>query len=246
MKELVIEIPYGGLGDHLFHSHIPRIAKESGVYDKVYISNLSLFRHNDNKTLVWELNPFIDGFVDIKGVSCNLESVVNKLSKINNSKSNLLDEIMLIYGLDNNVRWNEPEIYYVPVFKEEYNKVIYDPNFLSWVGTVEKYDLMRYLRKNKLEFEFVMQARSEKALYEYSNTNKLIETKSLFDYCDLVFSSSKFYCLTSGSATIAAALKKPSTVFYGKYQGDAFRHSKLHEYIEVRKSLVDRIVRKMG
>lgn len=29
---LIIEIPYAGMGDHLFHSHLPKIAKENGKY----------------------------------------------------------------------------------------------------------------------------------------------------------------------------------------------------------------------
>ncbi|MCK4823535.1 hypothetical protein KA005_47730, partial [bacterium] len=43
-KTLVIQIPFGGLGDHLFRSHVPRIAKKTGQYDRVYISNHSVFR----------------------------------------------------------------------------------------------------------------------------------------------------------------------------------------------------------
>ena len=35
-KDLIIKIEYGGLGDHLFFSHIPRIAKEMNSYDKVW------------------------------------------------------------------------------------------------------------------------------------------------------------------------------------------------------------------
>jgi len=31
IKELVIKVPWGGLGDHLLHSHLPKIAKSSRV-----------------------------------------------------------------------------------------------------------------------------------------------------------------------------------------------------------------------
>ena len=31
------DFKYGGLGDHLFYSHLPRIAKESKKYTKVYL-----------------------------------------------------------------------------------------------------------------------------------------------------------------------------------------------------------------
>ena len=63
MKSLVIKIFWGGLGDHLLHSPIPRIAKEKG-YDKVFISNKSIYRNPQTKKLVWEYNPYVDGFCE--------------------------------------------------------------------------------------------------------------------------------------------------------------------------------------
>ena len=67
-KKLIIEIRKGGLGDHLFYSHLPRIAKETGAFDSVYISNHSFFRNEDYKKLIWESNPFVDGFTEDRGV----------------------------------------------------------------------------------------------------------------------------------------------------------------------------------
>ena len=77
LKTLVIEIRYPGLGDHLFHSHIPRIAKETGKYDAVYISSKSLFRHPDTKYIVWDLNPFVDGFIDESVITCDAQKLIN-------------------------------------------------------------------------------------------------------------------------------------------------------------------------
>lgn len=245
MRELVIEIPYYGLGDHLFHSHLPRIAKETGKYDRVYISNFSLFRNAENKALVWELNPFVDGFVDKRGVTCNLENLVKALASKGNNVTNLLDEVMLHYNLDNQKRWHEPEIYYKPVFKNIYHKTFFDPNFFSWVGTIEKEDMIRHLKHHKIELDAVLELTTVKALFTKEDNVEFVSTVSLFDYCDLIFSSKKFYCLTSGSATIAAALNKPAVVFFGKGQGTAFQHSKLHRYVRVRRSLTYRILRKI-
>jgi hypothetical protein len=57
-KTLVIHIPYGGLGDHLFYSHIPRIAKESGIYGKVLLSKKSLIRNPNHLKYIWEKKSF--------------------------------------------------------------------------------------------------------------------------------------------------------------------------------------------
>lgn len=159
-EKLVLEIPYGGLGDHLFHSHLPRVAKEIGGYDKVYISSKSLFRHPDNKLLVWELNPFVDGFVDEEGESCDLDSLVKKVGP--NSSTNLLDEVMFAFGFDNGKRWNEPEVYYEPKFIPEFHKVVYDPNYLSWIGKVSDQEAMYFFKNMGVEFEAIMKIRSIK------------------------------------------------------------------------------------
>ena len=52
-KTLIIEIQKGGLGDHLFYSHLPRIAKQTYAFDVVLISNKSQFRNQDYKKLIW-------------------------------------------------------------------------------------------------------------------------------------------------------------------------------------------------
>ncbi|MBA3706461.1 MAG: hypothetical protein H0W84_11360 [Bacteroidetes bacterium] len=228
-KTLIIEIPYGGLGDHLFHSHLPRIAKETGRYDTVYISKKTIFRHPDNKYIVWDLNPFIDGFIDQPGIKCNLVEILKNVKK----GVNLLDAIMLAYNLDDTQRGHEPEIYYKPHFNATYHNVIFDPNYLSWVGVIDKRDIMYFLKKRKIQFDAVMKIRTDKSLYIPKASDVFIETVTLKDFCDLIYSSKKLFCLTSGTASLASSLGKPATVFYGAKQDPGFRHSKIHEYIKV-------------
>jgi len=236
-ETLIIEIPYYGLGDHLFHSHLPRIAKETGRYSKVLISEKSLFRQADTRRIVWELNPFVDGFIDIEGVSCDVSRLVKIVSDgmMNqvNSTTNLLDEIMLQYGLDDKSRWHDPEIYYKPKFIKNFQKSVFDPNFFSYVGEVNIADMNYYLKKNNLHFDKVMKSISPRPLHNYNSKTKYISTPSLGSFCDLIFSCNKLYCLTSGTATLAAALNKPATVFWGENQHLGFQHSKLHNYIKI-------------
>ena len=243
-RRLVIEIPYAGLGDHLFHSHLPRIAKETNKFDEVFISEKSPYRHSDYKKLVWEINPYVDGFIDEKGLTCDLQKIVSKIHV--NSTFNLLDEIMFAFGLDNGKKWNEPEIYYKPKFIREYNYKIFDPNFLSWVGNVIPEDAMIFLKKQDFQIEKVMKQRSEKFLFIPDDKTEFITTETLFDFCDLISSSSKLFCLTSGTATIAAALGKPAIVLYGKEQPIGFRHSTIHNYFEIRTTKWFKIKKKVN
>ena len=241
-KILIIEIPYGGLGDNLFFSNIPRIAKESGKFDKVFISKYSFERHPDNTELVWKLNPFVDGFSNEHGIKISIE---NAIKKVENSKEiNLLDQIMFDFGLDNGKRLNEPEIYYEPKYIEKYNQIIFDPNFLSWIGNVTKEDFMTYFKKNNLNFDAIMKQRSDKFMFVPTNKTIFIETPTLKDFCDLIFSAKKLYCLTSGTATLVSALGKSATVFFGKEQHKVFQHTKNNEYIKIPTYLINKIKRR--
>jgi hypothetical protein len=97
-KILIIQIKWGGLGDHLFFSHIPRIAKELGAYKEVYISNHSEYKSPLYKSLVWDIHPYIDGYTDLQGWYPEIKDT--------SMDANLLDMIMLGYGLDDGMRWH--------------------------------------------------------------------------------------------------------------------------------------------
>lgn len=238
-RELIIGV-YPGLGDNLFFSHIPRLAKESGMYDKVFISFLIEPRNSGTKELIWEQNPYVDGYKDLFGVSPWTLSLPLDLREMN-----LLDFIMLGYGLDDGKRFHEPELYYKPKFKEEYNKVIYDPNWISNVGDLNSDIIMHYFNSNNIKLDAVMKKLSDKALFNYDDNNiEVLETKSLEDFCDLIYSAKELYCLTTGTATLAAALNKPSVVLYGKNigaghelaklndnVGSLYHHSRMHKYV---------------
>lgn len=64
-KQLVIQIPFGGLGDHLAYSSLPELLwQQKGI--KTFISSKSIFRSEAIRNFVWELNPYID-FTNKKG-----------------------------------------------------------------------------------------------------------------------------------------------------------------------------------
>lgn len=223
MKILVLEIQKGGLGDHLFYSHIPRIAKEIKLYDKVLISNHSLFRHPDYKKIVWELNPYIDGFTNEKGIFHSASEV--------GENENLLDKLMLLYGLDDGLRFHEPEIYYQPIINPKYQNIeVYDPNYISYTGDLASGKLIeKWFRKSSIPIAYQMKIFSHRNLK--IACTQFIETSSLFEFCSLIVSCKRMYCLTTGTATLAAALKIPVTVFYGEGHIKMYRHTNLHDYV---------------
>lgn len=164
----------------------------------------------------------------------NIANIAKKLDNIQNTiESNLLDEIMFEFGLDDGTRYHEPEIYYKPQYKPEFNVTIFDPNFFSWIGNIAKEDFMTYFKVNNIEIDAVMKQISEKYMYINKHDTKILETPTLENFLDLLFSAKKLYCLTSGTATLAPAINKPVTVLFGKGHQSAFRHSKNNEYIQI-------------
>src|SRR5438093_9007669 len=128
-RDFVIQIKYGGLGDHLFYTHLPRIAKQHGGYARVFISNFSEYRNPNYRRLVWESNPYVDGFSD--------ENFLLPEFKRIPPDRNLLDQMMLLSGLDDGQRFHEPELYFKPPVVESLrNAIVFDPNFVSYVGAV--------------------------------------------------------------------------------------------------------------
>jgi ADP-heptose:LPS heptosyltransferase len=58
-----------------------------------------------------------------------------------------------------------------------------------------------------------------------------LQTASLSEFCRVIVSCRQLLCLSSGTATLAAALGKPAIVFYGDGQKKMFHHSRLHKYV---------------
>ncbi len=223
MKTLILEIQNGGLGDHLFYSHLPRIAKETKAYEKVLISNHSRFRNDDYKKLVWDSNPYIDGFTNKKGIF-HLPDEIEE-------GENLLDSIMLQYQLDDGKRFHEPEVYYhPPVNNIFHDKIIYDPNYISYTGDLSGSQLIEnWFVNNKVEVSLQMKKLNHR--YLEIEGIQTCETASLLDFCSLIVSCKRMYCLTTGTATLAAALGVSVTVFYGSGHLRKYRHSALHQYV---------------
>lgn len=224
MNTFVIRVKFGGLGDHLFYSHLPRIAKQSGGFKRVLISDLSEYRHPDYRRLIWEVNPYVDGFTN--------EDAPYPLFDTVPAGTNLLDHIMLLRGLDDGKRFHEAELYFKPAKIDSLTgATIYDPNFVSNVGNISAKHVERYFARNKIVPDFMLPPRG-KGL-GVRRHGALIETKNLEHYCSVIISAKRFICLTSGGATLAAALGAPAIALWGSGQCLMFHHSRLHSYVNV-------------
>lgn len=215
--ELTIKIYYGGLGDHLLHSHLPKIAKEKFGYDKVFISNKSNYNNPNTKRLVWEYNPYIDGFNDNDHGYPTFGGVVEG--------KNILDAVADFYGLSTDLRYIEPEVYYKPkLIPELKDAIIFEPNHGNNYGIPTYEQTMDYLKDKNITHEMK---------HPTNKSTNIIIAPTQEELCDVIYSCKEFYCYTSGVATLSAALGKPITVLYIKGINPMFHHSKLHKYVEL-------------
>ena len=223
MRTFIFEVAHGGLGDHLFFSHLPRIAKTSGGFSKVYLSNRSVFRNSEYRKLIWELNPYVDGFCD--------ETLTPVQPVQWDASMNILDRVMLERGLDDGQRFHEPEIFYRPVVKADLlPRRVYDPNYISNVGAMSTTRLRHAI--SRLGGVDCQMRILNKAFGAQPGLPELA-AKDIFDYCDIIASCASFFCLTSGGATLAAAINKPAVCFFGFGVNPIFHHSSLHRYVDV-------------
>lgn len=230
-----MQVRFGGLGDSLFQSHIPRLAKASGKYDRVLISDLSPFRDPSYRRLVWELNPYVDGFTPDPGLTLD-DALILKGLKLDLSVfppgANFLDLISAAYDVSTGNLGQEPEIYYVPRTIDLYKGLtIFDPNWVSNIGAIDTAKIEKYFKDHGVTVDRQFSPRA-KAL-TLSGPIGFIPTYSIEEFCDIIHSAGRIYTLVTGTPTLASAIRKPCTVFFDSQVGPLFLHSGLNKYVRL-------------
>jgi len=219
-ESIDIIIPYGGLGDSLFYSPLPRQLKQSGV-SKVNVHCLERFRSKDIKRVVWSMNPYVDDIYEHsklpdKKISRNIRK---------NQKINLLSKIARSYDIFSDLDL-KPELYYRPkIIGSLVSKTIVDLNYVSFVGAFSKKEILSFVLKKK-ELIFI-----NKPNWVGDSYGESITPKNLEHYIDIIHTAKEFLCFTSGGATLADAINKKAICLYGFGQNKIFHHSNIHEYV---------------
>lgn len=207
---LVIQLPsgYDGLGDNLVFSHIPRIAKESGRFDKVLISTLNKYKGNDYAKMVWETNPYVDGFTDAPGTysSIQMNRIMDKWNNVQPS-INLMDGIMILHNLDDGKRGHIPECYYVPK-RIEYlsDAIVLDAGSKTIdLNMVDPDKLLAFLQQNDISPDYIIAPKSAAKSVNIPGI-KEIETSSIEEWADVMYSAKHYVCFNSGGYWLSGAL----------------------------------------
>jgi hypothetical protein len=201
-KDIIIYQPWGGLGDNLQFSTLPRLYTELGY--NVYISDKNVYRNPEIFDLVWKINPYIKG---ISSLTPNAGSC--KEFKIF-QEDNCIKNMELTHGLYNGNSYY-PEIYYNPKILNEYSDyILYDTTSIS-------IKLSDDFIKTKFKLIFDKYPNLKRKLIVFKNINNrnnnlfnddVLIVNNIFEYCDYIKSCKIFVCLFSGCSVLASAIKK--------------------------------------
>lgn len=202
-EDKIISSFFGGVGDNLQFSTLPRRFSELG--HKVYLSDKSTFRNSGIKELVWGHNPYILGEVK---ADANCGDGASSMKLIHTTDS-FIGNWELAHGLEPTGKF--PEIYYKPSFdKSVSNKVLMDITATSGKKYYDTKALKEFLNRNYTMKNIMVCCFYDGIsspilpMEEYS----VINIANIFHYCNLIHSCEKFITLHSGGMVIASALKK--------------------------------------
>lgn len=213
---------WGGLGDNLQVSTIPRRFYEKYGYKGVYISNSVPWRNKEIKELVWEKNPYIAGFTDKKGVNIADAGLIHY-----DGVTTWIANMEKIYQFESPYS-KRPEIYYDIPNKDNFNvsnKVIVDLTSSNENNTMDKGTHRTNMKKyfdslnEKITLVKLNNIKNDKSFADYTNeiiVNKEIEyinVNNIYEYCEIIKHCKKYICSFSGNHCLAASIREDFVCF---------------------------------
>lgn len=204
MKKIVIYQEWGGLGDNLAHTTIPRLCKKYGY--ECYLSKHNKFRNNETYELLFKDLPLIDE----KNDTWRDNTRIYKTTEWNHIRS-----IQLGYGFTE-APYSYPFINYKPKYiKELKNATLvdlssihlfkYNSNILTPENVKRIYN--KILELGNIDKIHQLYKNNYTNYKEMIVTDKKYKIDSLFDYCDALYSCKNFITICSGQSNLASTIK---------------------------------------
>jgi hypothetical protein len=214
IKKIILEQPWGGLGDNLQFTTLPELCHENGY--EFYLSDKNSYRNLEIKKLVWDTNPFVLGVSSDPPNAGHIN--LDSYSKLVNQGYSLINAIEMSHGFE--PKNSLPKLYYKPNNIEFYN----DKTVICLATVTESYDneiILSTLEKLLNKEDKVIELNTNKDLCElnkayghhiqYTTHYKKIFMNDIFEHCDIIFSAKKYICLFSGNSVLSAAIGKKNT-----------------------------------
>jgi hypothetical protein len=226
-EKAILYQPWGGLGDNLQFSTLPRRFAEDNT--KTFISRKNVYRNDEIKKIVWDPNPFITNSESNEAPNCGSSTTATP-SRALTSARNIVEWQEIRHGLE--PKSLLPEIHYTPsrisdlsdtmvvdlgahsaFLHNKYNLIMLVENINSILKENENYRTILVNSKYNKGPRKSLQGRRWRGPLDglYSHLEGL-EIADIFHYADVVNSCKKFVCLYSGSTVLASCLRKKETL----------------------------------
>lgn len=241
VNNIVISQPWGGLGDNLQFSSLPKFFSNYDI--DVYISEDNSYRNEEIKKLVWDHNPFVKFGTPDSGKTLNIsggdwgnlrctfgfcEMNISWVGSIIDMWEEILSEILLSDNTEIKKTDGTPLIYYKPKKKKLDDVVLVD---LSSNSTDGEYDYNRCIdwikdtHKNKnillLKSDYIDQSFIQNSGLDF------YEITDIFDYCDSAKSCDTIVTSLSGSNSICSGIGANTTcIIPNRYEEGVGENSK--------------------
>tara|TARA_B100000212_G_C27298629_1_gene500525 strand:+ start:297 stop:1031 length:735 start_codon:yes stop_codon:yes gene_type:complete len=199
--------PWGGLGDNLQYTTLPKLFSEKGI--DFFLSQSNTYRNSEIYDFCWAKNPYV------KGTSNHVANI--GACAPDNPKGvadNVVSAAEMRHGFSGFGRY--PEIYYDAKTLSQYkDKTIVD---LS-AHTLLKNHVGEFYDADKLFSLVEEHIPSDSLFVSLKNVNNLslsggfsfeeneLEVENIFDYANIINSAKSYFCLYSGGNSMAAAVK---------------------------------------
>ncbi len=203
-KEIIFDIEFGGLGDWLAFTSLPRLLKQK--YDiNFFISKESIERLRNKQTyeISFESNPYFSGIKESNNVFKyrNFEREKTLFYFLFDLKSpSVTEKIEKQFNVSDK---GLPEIYFKPsLLKEFENTILVDKNYISGKKIGWNYS------DKKFEQEILRVNKNKNFKVEYIDPAK----QDMITYLNMIYSCEYFITVLSGGAALATTLDKHFTV----------------------------------
>tara|TARA_A100001515_G_scaffold140251_1_gene135748 strand:+ start:9421 stop:10182 length:762 start_codon:yes stop_codon:yes gene_type:complete len=204
MKKIVIYQEWGGLGDNLAHTTIPKLCEKYGY--ECFLSKQNNFRNKDIKDLLFKDIPTID--------EVNT-SWVDNYTVTQSKEWNHIRSIQLGYGFKE-APYSYPFINYEPKFIKELKDItlmdlsgLYYFKYFSHIFTEQNltrlYNKILSLNNNFGKVKTVQKPNI--SCNEVIISEEKYSINNLFDYCDAIYSCKNFITVDSGQSNLASCIK---------------------------------------
>jgi hypothetical protein len=214
MKESqdVVISPYaGGLGDQLCFSTLPEMYARKGY--RVFIGRPAVergARNPETRRLVWEMNPFVSGFVDKGGKTFTHREMHRWIWGQIESRT-LVEAMEALHGFRPTHKL--AKIYYKPKWRPEFvNTIFADPSSISQAISPEVFGLFiahlcRARDINRRSIVILKSKYSGQHGAQALSGNPVREVSDIFEYCDLIASCRLFITAESGGSILGSAIR---------------------------------------